>query len=367
MTDEKVALSADTDADLESDANFDNDVKAKKVVDADISADSDPDVKANVKADAKKGASPEIALASANEAAIRNLIYTARGTQVMLDSDLAMLYQVETGALNRAAKRNEDRFPEDFRFQLARCEYDDLMCQIGTSSFTGEHGGRRKLPFVYTEQGVAMLVGVLRSDVAVRASVQIMRTFVEMRHFFANNAAMFEQIRAVELRQLEYQRTTDERFERVFDYMETHAAPRQKVFFDGQVYDAFELLILLVQKAEREIALIDGYVDAGTLNILAKKAEGVSVTVWTHPRTRLTRRDVNAFNAQYPKLVVKHTAAFHDRFLILDGEEGYFVGASIKDAGKKSFAISRIEDVGITNAILARLEREDIASNLPKK
>jgi len=182
-----------------------------------------------------------------------------------------------------------------------------------------------------------------------------MRAFVEMRHFIANNAAMFEQIRAVELRQLEYQKTTDERFERVFDYMETHEAPKQKVFFDGQVYDAFELLVSLVQKAEKSIVLVDGYVDAGTLNILAKKAVGVDVTIWTHPRTSLTQLDVDTFNAQYPQLTVEHTMMFHDRFLILDEAVGYFVGASLKDAGKKSFAIARIEDAETIAGILARL------------
>lgn len=307
----------------------------------------------------------EIAAVPANKVAIRDLIYTVRDAQVMLDSDLAMLYEVETGALNRAAKRNEDRFPEDFRFRLTREEVEDVRCQIGI--LAGQEGeptiGRTYLPYVYTEQGVAMLSGVLRSKVAIDVSVRIMRAFVEMRHFIASNAAMFEQIRAVELRQLEYQREneehhrlTDERFERVFDYMETRKAPAQKVFFDGQIWDAFELLVDLVQRAEREIVLIDGYVDSGTLNILAKKAEGVSVTIWTHPHTRLSRRDVETFNAQYPQLAVRHTTAFHDRFLVLDGAEGYFVGASLKDAGKKSFAISRIEDAESVAAILARLE-----------
>lgn len=167
---------------------------------------------------------------------------------------------------------------------------------------------------------------------------------------------MFEQIRAVELRQLEYQKTTDKRFERVFDYMETHEAPRQKVFFCGQVYDAFQLLASVVQRAKHSIALINGYVDVGTLNILAKKRDGVEVTVWTHPRTRLTAQDVATFNAQYPWLTVKHTTAFHDRFLVLDSTEGYFVGASLKDAGKKSFAIARIEDASTVRAVLDRLE-----------
>lgn len=298
------------------------------------------------------------AIAPASEAEIRNLIYTVRGVQVMLDSDLAILYQVETKYLNRAAKRNEARFPEDFRFQVTREEYEDLRCQIGTSSDDLRvygAGGRRYMPFVYSQEGVAMLASVLRSEIAAQVSVSIMRAFVEMRRFIASNAAMFEQIRAVELRQLEYQKTTDERFERVFDYMETHEAPKQKVFFDGQVYDAFELLVSLVQKAEKSIVLIDGYVDAGTLNILAKKAGGVDVTIWTRPNTRLTQLDVDTFNAQYPQLTVEHTTAFHDRFLILDEAEGYFVGASLKDAGKKSFAIARIEDEEAVAGILARL------------
>ncbi len=301
-----------------------------------------------------------VAIVPTDGQVIRDLIHTVRGMQVMLDSDLAPLYQVETKNLNRAAKRNEDRFPEDFRFQLTKEEYESLRCQFGTSKSAASdqgRGGRRYMPYVYTEQGVAMLASVLRTDVAAQASVRIMRAFVEMRHFIASNAAMFEQIRAVELRQLEYQKTTDERFERVFDYMEAHEAPSQKVFFDGQVYDAFELLVSLVQRAEREIVLIDGYVDVGTLNILAKKRDGVAVTIWTHPRTQLSRRDVDTFNAQYPQLTVRHTTAFHDRFLVLDGTEGYLVGASLKDAGRRSFGVARLEDAETVDAILARLGR----------
>ena len=217
------------------------------------------------------------------------------------------------------------------------------------------------MPRVFTEQGVSMLSAVLRSKTAIDVSIRVMDAFVEMRHFIASNAAMFEQIRAVELRQLEYQRTTDERFERVFDYMEAHEAPRQKVFFDGQVYDAFELLVGLVRRARESIVLVDGYADAGTLNILAKKADGVAATIWTHPRARLTKRDVEAFNAQYPRLEVRRTSAFHDRFLILDDAEGYLVGASLKDAGKKAFAVVRLEDGEPVAAILARLDEAHCA------
>ncbi|WP_165062325.1 ORF6N domain-containing protein [Adlercreutzia sp. ZJ154] len=300
-----------------------------------------------------------VAIVPANEPAIRNLIYTVRGTQVMLDSDLAKLYQVETKVLNQAVTRNPNRFPERFCFRLTRDEAENLRSQIVTlhPELGKQISWWRYMPRVFTEQGVSMLSAVLRSDTAVNVSVRIMDAFVEMRHFIASNAAMFEQVRDVELKLLEYQKTTDERFERVFDYMDTHEAPKQKVFFDGQVWDAFELLVSLVRRAEHEIVLIDGYVDTDTLSILAKKQGGVNVVVWTHPHTRLDQHDVDAFNAQYPRLEIRHTTAFHDRFLILDGVQGFFVGASLKDAGKKSFAISRIEGEELVGTILSRLER----------
>ena len=291
------------------------------------------------------------------DARTRSMIHTVRGRQVMLDSDLAELYGVETKALNRSASRNSARFPEDFRFKLGHDEFKSLRCQIGTSNNGDGRGGRRYMPYAYTEQGVSMLSAVLRSEAAVRVSVQIMRAFVEMRHFIADNAHMFEQVRNVERRQIEYQQKTDERFERVFDYMESHEAPRQKVFFEGQVWDAFELLVSLVQRAKKSVLLVDGYTDAGTLNILAKKNEGVSVTVWTHPKAKLTAKDVEIFNTQYPMLTVLRIDAFHDRLIILDGAEAYLVGASLKDAGKKAFGITRIEDAETVQAILARLGR----------
>lgn len=208
-----------------------------------------------------------------------------------------------------------------------------------------------------------MLSAVLRSPTAIEASIKIMDAFVEMRHFIADNAHMFEQIRNIELKQAEYQKATDDRFERVFDYMGAHKEPRQKVFFEGQVWDAFELLISFVQKAESRVVLVDGYVDTTTLNILAKKAKGVSVTIWTHPKTKLTVRDIETFNAQYPSLEVRHTTAFHDRFLILDGSEGYLVGASLKDAGKRSFAVTRIEDAAIVQTVLSKLDEIELPGN----
>lgn len=291
--------------------------------------------------------------------AIEKLIYVIRDKQVMIDSDLAMLYQVETGALNRAVKRNIKRFLDDFRFQLTVEEYENLKCQIGISSLNENgYGGRRTLPYVFTEQGISMLASVLHSDIAVNVSIGIMRAFVEMRRFIANNALLFERISNVELKQLEYQKQTDEKLEQIFEYISEHEEASQKIFFDGQIYDAFSLIVSLIQKAEKEITLIDGYVDVGTLNLLAKKNEGVSVTVYTHQRTRLSNIDVANFNAQYPALEVKYTSVFHDRFLILDGKTAYHIGASLKDAGKKTFGITLINDESITKDILQRLELE---------
>ena len=286
-----------------------------------------------------------------------------RNQQVMIDSDLAMLYQVETKALNRVVKRNINRFPEDFCFQLTKEEDKILKCQIGISKIldaerTDGRGGQRTLPYVFTEQGISMLASVLHSEVAVNVSIGIMRAFVEMRRFIANNALLFERISNVELKQLEYQKQTDEKLEQIFEYISEHEEASQKVFFDGQIYDAFSLIVSLIQKAEKEITLIDGYVDVGTLNLLSKKNENVSVTIYTQKRTRLSKTDVENFNAQYPTLEVKYTKVFHDRFLILDRETGYHVGASLKDAGKKCFGINLIQDAGIIRDILQRLELE---------
>ncbi|MCD8153887.1 MAG: ORF6N domain-containing protein [Clostridiales bacterium] len=301
----------------------------------------------------------DIAVAEAVQVDIRSLIYVVRGQQVMLDSDLAMLYQVKTKRLNESVKRNIVRFPKRFRFQLTEEETDSLRSQIATLNETSGRGAHRKyLPYVFTEQGIAMLSSVLRSDVAIQVSINIMDAFIEMRRFISNNAVMFERISAVELRQLQYQEQTDAKLEQIFDYISEHVESTQKVFFDGQIYDAFGLLVNLIQKAEKEITLIDGYVDVDTLNLLCKKNDKVSVTIHTHEKTKLSNADVVKFNAQYPTLVVKYTKAFHDRFLILDKKIAYHIGASLKDAGKKCFAVSLLQDEGVVKDILQRLKLE---------
>ena len=282
---------------------------------------------------------------------IQSMIYTFRGRQVMLDSDLAMLYQVETKYLNRQRNRNAERFPEDFCFQLSKEEYEFLRCQNVTSKNENGSGGRRYLPYVFTEQGIAMLSSVLKSEVAAKASINIMRAFVEMRKFFISNNEMFARLDRVELKQLE----TDKKLEEVFDYIATTKEVKQKIFFNGQIYDAFSLMVELVEKAGTELILIDNYVDINTLNILSKKKDGVNVLIVTSGNGNLTDKDIAKFNSQYPKLTVKISKDFHDRFLIIDRRDVYHIGASIKDAGKKSFGITKLEVEELTKSLLDKV------------
>ena len=219
------------------------------------------------------------------------------------------------------------------------------------------------MPYVFTEQGIAMLSAVLRSEIAIKVSIRIMETYVEMRKYLANNSLLIDKVNHLEARQIEsdlqrqaFEQRTDERFEQVFAYIADHEESNQKVFYDGQIFDALNLLTELIARAEQSIILIDGYIDVVTLNILAKKKDQVSVLAYTYPNARITNQDITNFNAQYPTLEVKRSTAFHDRFLILDEKEGYHIGASIKDAGKKCFAINRIEDIGVIRDVIQRAE-----------
>ena len=279
---------------------------------------------------------------------IQNLIYTIRGKQVMVDSDLATLYQVTTKRLNEQVRRNKNRFPSEFMFRLTAEEYEYLRSQNATSSENNAHGGRRYMPYVFTEQGIAMLSAVLKSDIAVEVSVKIMNSFVEMRNFLLSNREMFARLDRVELKQLE----TDKRLEKVFNYIATNTEVKQNIFFDGQIYDAFSFIVGLVKKAKKEIILIDNYVDVNTLNILCKKNKGVDVVITTAGKGNLSTKDITKFNAQYPKLSVKTNTDFHDRFLIVDKTEVYHIGASIKDAGKKSFGITKIEEKDLIKSLI---------------
>ncbi|MFA5513454.1 MAG: ORF6N domain-containing protein [Sphaerochaetaceae bacterium] len=277
--------------------------------------------------------------------------YTIRGKQVIIYRDLAELYQVQTKRLNEQVKRNVDRFPNDFCFQLTKDEYENLRCQNVTSNTESGAGGRRYMPYVYTEQGIAMLASVLKSDIATTVSVHIMRTFVKMRRFLLSNAVIFERLNRVELKQLK----TDQKFEKVFDYIASQTEVKQNIFYDGQIYDALSFIVDLIKKAKTNLTLIDNYVDTNTFNLLCKKNAGIDVIVVTAGKGSLTTKDVTKFNAQYPKLSVKTMNDFHDRFLIVDDAEVYHIGASIKDAGKKSFGITKIEDNDLIQSLINKV------------
>ena len=285
---------------------------------------------------------------------IQTLIYEIRGFQVMLDSDLAKLYQIETKNLNKAAQRNVERFPEDFRFQLTDEETNFLRFQIGTSNSGA--GGRRYNPWVYTEQGVSMLATVLHSEVAVQVSVSIVRAFVQMRHFISANGSLFARLDSVEKRQIETEEklnrnllridekldTNEKNFEKVFDALEAADLPKQGVFCDGQIFDSYKFVSDLIRKAKTSIVLVDNYVDDTVLSMLDKRKSGVSAAIYTQNISKQLTLDLQKHNAQYAPIDVRLIKNFHDRFLFLDEKTIYHIGASVKDLGKKVFGFSKL-------------------------
>jgi len=273
-----------------------------------------------------------------NSSEIQKKIYNIRGEQVMFDNDLANFYGVETRRLNEQVKRNNSRFPKEFMFQLTAAEFENLMSQFAISS--SEHGGRRKLPYVFTEQGVAMLSAVLKSETAVKMSIQIMSAFIAMRRFLVENAIVFQRLDKLEYKQIE----TDQKFEQVFNAMQSkELEPKQGIFFDGQIFDAYKFISGLIRKAEKSIILIDNYIDETILDLFTKKKKNVKVTVLTTKTTKTNSLDIVKFNAQYPTLEIKEFSFSHDRFLIIDGKDVYHFGASLKDLGKKWFAFSKFD------------------------
>ena len=274
---------------------------------------------------------------------IKNFIYTIRGKQVMLDSDVAMLYHYETKNINKAMKRNIERFPEDFCFQLTEKEVENLRFQFGTSSLEKEnYGGRRYLPYVYTEQGISMLAGVLKNEIAIQVSISIIRAFIEMRRFILLNGQVFQEINDIKGQLLEH----DKKFDEVFDELQRKQESefKQSIFFDGQIYDAYSLVIDIIKSAKQEILIIDNYIDDSVLKMLSKKNKDVEVVILTTQNSNIRKLDIQKFNKQYPVLKLAYTNKFHDRFIIIDNRELYHIGASLKDLGKKCFAISKIDD-----------------------
>ena len=282
-------------------------------------------------------------VAVSDDGNIQALIKTIRGVQVILDRDVAGLYGVATGALNRQVRRNEERFPEDFMFRLSAEEWNNLKCQIGISSW----GGDRQLPYAFTENGIAMLSSVLRSPTAIEVNIRIMRAFSAMRRFLLANAQMFQRIETVEKRQI----ATDAKVDSILERLDATETPLQGVFYDGQLWDARALVLKLVAGAKRSLILIDNWATPETLDMFAKKRKGVKVTIITSehydkkhvPHRKISDADIKTFNTQYPKLAVRYNETFHDRFLIIDDKELYLIGASLKDLGHKCFAFTKLD------------------------
>ena len=276
---------------------------------------------------------------------IKNLIYTIRGKQVMLDSDVARLYHYETRRINETVKRNSERFPIEFCFQLTSQEYEILKSQIATSNI---RGGKQKLPYVFTEKGILMLSGLLKNEIAIEVSIKIVEVFVEMRKFLSSNEQLFERLTNVEYKLLEH----DKKFDQVFDQLQHEENIKQKIFFEGQIYDAYSLIIDIIKKANNKILIIDNYIDDNVLKMLTKKNKNVEVVILTSDRSNIEKIDIQNFNKEYPLLKIAKTNKFHDIFIIIDNKEMYHLGASIKDLGKKCFGINKIEDIGIINKVI---------------
>lgn len=288
----------------------------------------------------------------------------------MLDSDVAMLYHYPTKRINEAVNRNQQRFPKNFCFQLTEEEYKILRCknsnlnEVNSENIiedkslrsqsatleknTGRGKHRKYLPNVFTEQGIAMLSGLLKNDIAIQVSINIMNAFVEMRRFLAVNGQLFERLTNVEYKLLEH----DKKFDQVFNQLQQEENIKQKIFFEGQIYDAYSLIIDIIKKADKKILIIDNYIDDSVLKMLTKKNKNVEVVILTSEKSSIEKIDIQKFNKEYPVLKVAKTNKFHDRFIVIDNKEMYHLGASIKDLGKKCFGINKIEDVEIIDKII---------------
>ncbi len=285
---------------------------------------------------------------------IQNLIHTIRGKQVIIDRDLASLYNVETKRLNEQVKRNSERFPEDFMFQLSDEEFNDWKSQFATSNTITM--GLRKRPFAFTECGIAMLSSVLHSNTAIQVNINIMRTFVALRQSIAANSNILYRLDSIEVRQMEIksrQDKTDGLINEIFDSINKVKLPEQGIFYDGQVYEAYTFIADLIRSADTRIILIDNYIDDTVLTLMEKRKNDVSVSIYTNIITRNLQLDITRHDAQYPPISIQIYRNSHDRFLIIDNSV-YHIGASIKDLGKKLFGFS----------LMKSLKASDIIENL---
>lgn len=268
----------------------------------------------------------------------------------MIDRDLAILYGVETKRLNEQVRRNIERFPERFRFQLTKEETDELVANCDRLNALKYS---TVMPYVFTEQGISMLSTVLHSQTAISVSIKIIDAFVSMRRFIATNTQLFQRLETIEYHQLEmkqHQEITDKRIDEVFKRLDAETSPKQGIFYDGQVFDAYRFVSDLIRKAKQSIVLIDNYVDDTVLTLLDKRMERVSATIYTQRVSNQFQLDIDRHNAQYTFIEIKRFNKAHDRFLIID-DDVYHIGASIKDLGKKWFGFTLMRDITATELI----------------
>lgn len=269
---------------------------------------------------------------------IQSKIYTIRGLQVMLDRDLAILYEVETKRINEAVKNNLDKFPEDFYFELEDEEFNNLRSKISTANFSKI----RTNPKVFTEHGIYMLATILKSKVATNITLSIIRTFADMRTFLLSNYDLFQKIETIEKRQIGYELKSDEKFEKLFEAIQQKGLkPSYGIFYDGQMFDAYIFISDLIRGAKSNIVLIDNYIDDSVLTLFSKN-QNIDVMIYTHSVSKRLKLDVEKYNSQYKTITIKSFKDSHDRFMIVDNMEVYHIGASLKDLGKKWFAFSKI-------------------------
>lgn len=271
------------------------------------------------------------------ESTIQQKIFTIRHVQVMLDRDLAELYEVDTKRLNEQVKRNMARFPESFRFQLTIDEKNELVANCDRFASL-KHSS--SLPYAFTEQGVSMLSAVLKSETAISVSIRIIETFVAMRRFMSQHALVFERMDAIERKQY----ATDSKVDAILDALEASRAQptAQGVFYNGQIFDAYHFVSGLIRSAKQRIVLVDNYIDDTTLTLLSKNPHA-DITLYTQSISKQLALDIAKYNSQYKPLTVKEVNTIHDRFLIIDDTDGYLIGASLKDLGKKLFAFSKLD------------------------
>ena len=281
---------------------------------------------------------------------IEKCIYNIRGQQVMLDSDIAYFFGVETKNLNKQMKRNLDRFPEDFCFQLNSIEFKNLRFQNGT--FNQALKGRKYRPYVYTEHGIIALAGVLKSDIAAKMSVEIARKFIQMRKFILENGEVLLALAKLQNRQLEFENETNRKIDEILKAISNADLPKQATLYAGSFYDSYEFVSGLINKVNKSIVLVDPYCDSKALNFIKNKKEDVSITILKSEYAKLSEEDVVLFIEQYGPIIIKTNNEIHDRYLIIDNEECYSLGTSLNYMGKKLSSIYKSEDPKLIDFVM---------------